>query len=141
MLVLPNIIRQVPISASTGVKEDGLSSCTNTLSLEIPPRLNTHAVAVVPIFAPIITLMDCRSVIIPEFTKPTTITVVAEELWIIAVTPRPVKNPASLFLVSLASIFLRPSPALRSRASPIMLIPNRKRQSPPIRASKSKMFM
>ena len=52
----------------------------NILSLEIPPRLNIHAVTVVPIFAPIITPIDCLRDIIPEFTKPTTITVVADEL-------------------------------------------------------------
>ena len=37
------------------------------------------AVIVVPIFAPIIIPVACFSVIIPAFTKPTTITVVAEE--------------------------------------------------------------
>ena len=36
-------------------------------------------VTVVPIFAPMIIQTACRSVISPELTKPTTITVVAEE--------------------------------------------------------------
>ena len=80
LLDSPNIRSTVPINASIGVKEVGFNSCMNKLSLEIPPRLNIHAVTVVPIFAPIITPIDCLSVIIPEFTKPTTITVVADEL-------------------------------------------------------------
>ena len=43
---------------SIGVKDVGLSSCKIRLSPEIPPRLSTQAVTVVPILAPIITLMD-----------------------------------------------------------------------------------
>ena len=45
----------------------------------MPLRLKIHAVTVVPMFAPMITLIDCLSVMIPELTKPTTITVVADE--------------------------------------------------------------
>ena len=44
-----------------------------------------QAVTVVPMLAPIITLMDSASVSNPAFTKLTTITVVAEEDWIRAV--------------------------------------------------------
>ena len=46
----------------------------------MPARLRNHAVTVVPTFAPMMTLMAWRSVISPEFTKPTTMTVVADEL-------------------------------------------------------------
>ena len=70
----------MPISASTGVKDDGFSSRTITLALSMSPRLRIQAVTVVPTLAPIITLMACRSVIRPELTKPTTMTVVADEL-------------------------------------------------------------
>ena len=77
---LPNIRRIIPTKARIGVKDIGFKSFMNTLSPEIPPRLRIHAVTVVPIFAPIITPIDCLSVIIPELTKPTTITVVADEL-------------------------------------------------------------
>ena len=42
--------------------------------------LISHAVTVVPMLAPMMTLMDCDSFIMPELTKPTTMTVVAEEL-------------------------------------------------------------
>ena len=37
--------------------------------------------------------MACSSFIMPEFTKPTTITDVAEEDWITAVTPVPSSSP------------------------------------------------
>lgn len=38
-----------------------------------------HAVTVVPMFAPMITPMDCARVMSPALTKETTMTVVAEE--------------------------------------------------------------
>ena len=80
LLDLPNISIIMPINASIGVKDIGFKSFTKRLSPEIPPRLRIHAVTVVPILAPIITPIDCFRVIIPELTKPTTITVVADEL-------------------------------------------------------------
>ena len=70
----------IPTRASTGVNELGLRSLIQTLSLLIPPSESTQLVTVVPTFAPIMTFIACLSVIRPEFTKPTTITVVADEL-------------------------------------------------------------
>ena len=58
LLVFPNMSIAIPISERIGVNDVGFKSRTNTLSLEIPPRLKIHAVTVVPIFAPIITPMD-----------------------------------------------------------------------------------
>ena len=78
--LLQNMYRTMPIRAKTGVNDDGFSSCTHTASLWIPPRLSSHAVTVVPTLAPMMTLIACRSVSSPELTKPTTMTVVAEEL-------------------------------------------------------------
>ena len=60
-----------------------------------PSHDTIHAVTVVPMFAPIITPMACVSVSNPAFTKLTTITVVADEDWMIDVTPTPVKTPLS----------------------------------------------
>ena len=80
LLLLVNIKSTIPMSARTGVKEEGFKSFRNILLPEIPLRLKIHAVTVVPILAPIITWIACLSVISFEFTKPTTITVVAEEL-------------------------------------------------------------
>ena len=50
-----------------------------------PNRAMTQAVNVVPTLAPIITAIDWPRVISPAFTKLTTITVDADELWIRAV--------------------------------------------------------
>ena len=70
----------MPASAKTGVKEDGFRRLTIRFPPSIPARLSTHAVTVVPMFAPMIMLMACFSVISPELTNPTTMTVVADEL-------------------------------------------------------------
>ncbi len=82
----------MPIKAKTAEKDVGLSSCINTLSPSIPERLKIHAVTVVPTLAPIIIPIACLSFIIPEFTKPTTITVVADDDCITAVTAAPSKK-------------------------------------------------
>ena len=53
------------------------------LVLTLPPNSladTSHAVIVVPTLAPMITPAACVRFIIPAFTKPTTITVVADEL-------------------------------------------------------------
>ncbi len=57
-------------------------------------------VTVVPIFAPKITPMACWSVRSPAFTNPTVITVVAEELWMSAVTAAPAKMAKKRFRVT-----------------------------------------
>ena len=50
-------------------------------------------VMLVPTMAPIMTAMAWRTFIMPELTKPTSITEVAEEDWITAVTPAPRSTP------------------------------------------------
>ena len=63
------------------VKESGFKSLsTNAASPEIPVVLRSHDVTVVPTLAPIIIAIVCERLIIPELTKPTSITVVADEL-------------------------------------------------------------
>ena len=65
------------------------------------------AVIVVPMFAPIITPTACDRFIIPAFTRPTTITVVAPLLLIIAVIIAPIITPRILFVVSISrSLFI-----------------------------------
>ena len=95
----------------------------------------------VPTFAPIIRFMDWLSVMRPEFTKPTTMTVVADELWIAAVTTSPVIMPMNLLSVRLLSMVLRLFPARLLRDWPMTFIPNRNRLRPPIIVSKSKISM
>ena len=47
----------MPAMPSTGVKELGFKSWINTLPLSIPVRLKIQAVTVVPMLAPMMTLM------------------------------------------------------------------------------------
>ena len=76
---LQNISRIMPIKANTAENDEGLSSFIIILSPSMPERLKIHEVIVVPTFAPIMMPIACRSFIMPEFTKPTTITVVADD--------------------------------------------------------------
>ena len=79
------IVSKSPTRARTGVKDSGLQSFRTVSSTPTPSPpemeavLSNQAVTVVPMLAPIIMLMVCPSFIMPEFTKPTSITVVAEE--------------------------------------------------------------
>lgn len=69
-----------PTSARIGEKDSGFSMRTNTLLLDTPIRLMIQAVTVVPILDPMITPTVFPMSMIPELTKPTSITVTAEEL-------------------------------------------------------------
>ena len=60
------------------------------------PRIATiHPVIVVPMLAPMITPIDWESWSNPALTKLTTMTVVADEDWTIAVMANPVKIAAT----------------------------------------------
>ena len=96
-----------------------------------PERQITQPVILVPMTAPIMTAIACRSRIMPELTKPTTITLVALELWITAVTPVPSKMPLSGVLESRYRISSSLLPATRFSPSPISDIPNRNIATPP----------
>ena len=126
-----NIRSTIPISARIGAKELGLRRLIKKLLLSIPARLKIQAVTVVPILAPIIIPTACVSFIIPEFTKPTTITVVADEDWITAVTPRPRSTAFNLLDVRFSRIFSSFPPEIFARPSPITCIPYRNRARPP----------
>ena len=76
---LEPMIRIMPISASSGEKFSGLSILTKMFSLSSPVIARIHAVSVVPMLEPMITPMVCPNSITPEFTRPTSITVMAEE--------------------------------------------------------------
>ena len=82
-----------------------------------------QAVTVVPILAPIITLMDSASVSNPAFTKLTTITVVAEEDWIRAVINTPVRTPVTRLVVIAVRILRNLSPATFCKPSLMIFIP------------------
>ncbi len=87
---------------------------------------------VVPMFAPRITPTACWSDMRPVFTKLTRMTVVALELWIIAVTTAPATRPINRLLVSLLSMLFILLPATRMSPSDISFMPNRNRARPPI---------
>ena len=123
-----NIRNTTPPIARKGVNDDGFRSC----SQKEPPsefKLSSHAVAVVPRFAPIITPADCVTVMIPEFTRPTTITVVTDDC---TKTDRIVPNahPAKRFAVILSMTPLSFPPASCVSVSLITFIPNMKSESP-----------
>ena len=84
----------------------------------------------VPILAPMIMPIACDTFIMPAFTKPTTITVVADDDWIIAVTAVPSRMPFSGVLVSLYKISSSLLPAAFFSPSPIRDMPNRNRATP-----------
>ena len=68
----------------------------------------------------------------PELTKPTTITVVADEDWITAVTPAP-SNTAFIGLeVSFSNILSSLPPDAFESPSPMISIPYKKSARPPI---------
>ena len=97
-----------------------------------------QVVTVVPTLAPKITAMACCSDISPAFTKLTTITVEALELWIRAVMVIPVSTPVTRLRVITPRMFRSRSPATFCRPSLITFIPYRNRQMDARRHKKSK---
>ena len=65
----------------------------------------------------------CFSVIMPELTKPTTMTVVAEEDWMTAVMPAPTRMPRKRLEVSRSRMPFMRLPAAASRPAPIICMP------------------
>ena len=90
-----------------------------------------HPVMLVPSIAPSTIPMACLTFIIPELTKPTTITDVADEDWMTAVTIVPRRMPFGVFPASLNSIISILLPATFLRESPMTDIPNRNMATPP----------
>jgi hypothetical protein len=105
------------------------------LILSENPMMDTiQAVTVVPMAAPMLTPIACLRVRRPAFTKDTTMTVVAEEDWIIAVMPNPVRIALNLRPVIKASTFCIRWPAACWRPSLNTFIPYRKRPRLPANA-------
>ena len=100
----------------------------------IPASTRIQPVAVVPMLAPIMIPMALASFIIPELTKPTTMTVVADDDWMTAVTKAPSRTPRKVVDVSFARMISSLPPAMRLRPSPSSDMPKRKNPKPPNRA-------
>ena len=86
-------------------------------------RDSSQAVKVVPMLEPMMTPMVCPSSITPEFTRPTSMTVMAEEDWMAMVIPA----PSSRLLMGVEVMRLRRRsnrpPAIFSRLLDMTYIP------------------
>ena len=120
----------VPMRARIGEKVDGFSNHNMKLSPLRPVRLKSHEVMVVPMLAPMIMPTTCSRRIMPEFTKPTTITVVAELDCTTAVTPAPSAIAAKRLLVARSSVLSSIPPESCSKPPLMSCIPNRENESP-----------
>ena len=118
-----NINSAMPITAAMGASEVGLSSRIRILVSCKSPRRMIWEVIVVPMLAPMITPTACRSLRIPALTRPTTMTVVAEELWTAAVMAAPNRMLRKMLFVSFCRIFSILEPESRSSPAPIVDIP------------------
>ena len=97
-LLFPVSIMITPIITAIGAIFAGLKNSAHST------EDTSHPVTVVPMLAPMITPIACVRFMIPAFTKPTTITVVADELWMTAVMAAPRNTPISLFFVRTSKI-------------------------------------
>ena len=122
--LLTNIIAATPAMANTGA----IAPISSAMSCPV---------IVVPILAPMMTQTAWFRVINPELTKPTTMTVVAEDDWITAVMAAPTSTPLNRFDVSFSRIDFILLPAAASRPVLIICIPYRKRARPPSKESTS----
>ncbi len=80
-------------------------------------------VMVVPTFAPRMMPMDWCSVSTPAPTRPEVSTMVAVELWMTAVTPRPSRKPTSGLFVTFSIATLSASDEPFFKPSPMSCIP------------------
>ena len=119
-----NIIKAAPINTNSGATSP------------IPTASRTPFI-VAPILAPIIMPTVCERVIRPEFTKPTSITVVADDDWISAVIKVPIITPLNVVEVNFSISLFIFSPAAASRPLLIRFIPNKNIPRPPRRPNKS----
>ena len=86
-------------------------------------RAMSWPVMVVPMLAPMMIHTAWRRVIMPELTKPTTMTVVAEEDWMTAVMPAPTSTPRTRLAVSFSRMCFIRLPAAASRPELIICMP------------------
>ena len=114
---LPIMVITVPTIMAMGASITGLRNFAHSVLDTSQP------VMVVPILAPIITPMACSKFMMPALTKPTTMTVVADELWMTAVMPAPSRTPKNLFRVRISSSERIFPPAAFSRPWAMVCIP------------------
>ena len=122
----------MPISATTEVS---VSVDRSSIQPEVlPPISERHIiqpVMLVPIIAPMMMPIAWRTFIISELTKPTTMTEVADDDCMTAVTPVPSRMPLSCVPERRYSTTSSLLPATILRLSPISDMPNRNNATPP----------
>ena len=139
--LLESMTIKMPMRAIIGEKFSGFSILIQILSLWMPERLKIQEVSVVPILAPKITLRVWENSMIPELTRPTSITVTADEDW----TAMVITAPRIMLITGLDVIFFSRCsslpPAIFSRLPDITFMPNRKNARPPIRVMNEKIVI
>ena len=127
---LVNIRKMIPATAMTPVRVAVDSNVFKPPAPSIYERQMTQPVTLVPRMAPRITLTLRFTCIMPELTKPTTITEVAQEDWITAVTPVPSSSPRRGVPESRYKISSSLLPATFFKPSPISVMPKRNSATP-----------
>ena len=107
---LPNIFIATPMIARNGENVLGFMRVMISDSPSIAFSDNTHAVAVVPRLAPMISPAALLISMSPELTRPTDRTVIADEDCTTAVTTAPNTNAKKRFFVILPITFLSVPP-------------------------------
>ena len=107
----------------------------------MPERERIHAVSVVPIFAPKMTYSVWPNFMIPELTRPTSITVTAEEDCTAMVMAAPSSRLTQGLAVIVFSSCSSLPPAIFSRLLDITFIPNRKKARPSTSRRSAKISM
>ena len=121
-------------------KLNPIKGSDNVDMLTLKPSIDINqAVNVVPTFAPMITPMELTRSNTPAFTKLTTITVVADELWIIIVINKPVITPFTRLDVMAVRKFRILCPATFCKASLIIFMPKRNTPNEPRSCRKSRI--
>ena len=105
----------------------------------MPVRDRIHAVRVVPMLEPMMMPMVCLNSMTPEFTRPTSITVMAEEDWMAMVMPAPSSKLLKGLEVMRLSIRSSLPPAIFSRLLDMTVMPYKKNARPPQRVKTEKM--
>ena len=116
-------------------------TCISRLSPEISAMRIICPVTVVPMFAPMMTPTACESPMIPEFTSPMTMTMVAAEDCSTPVMSVPSSTPRMGEEISFCSTVCILPLAIFSRPEPMMLMPYRNSAMPPARLIASKMVI
>ena len=136
--LLKNTNSTAPMNATTGLKVLGWMRVSSRLSPEISARRMSWPVTVVPMLAPMMTPTAWVRSRMPLFTRPTTITMVPQLLWITPVIRVPSSTPRRVFAVSFCSTACIWPPASFSSPDPIMDMPYKNSATPPARSITSK---